>query len=79
MLTLFLSCSAQKRPSKKDEEKSNGVDHAETNGDIEPAAKRPKHDPSTNGVAEGESRDKVSSENHVESEPPRKEVSAGMI
>ena len=76
MLDLVLSCSAQKRPSKKeDEERSNGVDHAESNGDIEPAAKRPKHETATNGVAGGESCDHVPSENHVKTETPRKEVS----
>ena len=80
ILVLALSCSAQKRPSKeKDEERSNGMEHAESNGDIEPAAKRPKHEPTTNGVAEDESRDRTSSENHVKTEPPKKEVSISII
>ena len=74
ILVLDFSRSAQKRPSKeKEEEKSNGVDHSESNEDIEPAAKRPKHE-STNGVTEDESRDQSSSENNVKTEPPKKEV-----
>ena len=74
LLSLHFFYSAQKRPSKAIEtEPSNGVDHTEANGDIEPAAKRPKHQP-TNGVSEDESRDQTSSENHVKTEP-KKEVS----
>lgn len=75
ILFLALSCSAQKRPSKKkDEETSNGVDHEESNGDIEPAAKRPKHEPTTNGHGD-ESCDQTSSENLVKIDSPKKEVS----
>lgn len=57
-------------------ESTNGVTNnkeEETNGDVEPAAKRPKHEP-TNGVAEEKSHDRLSSGNQVRVEP-KKEVS----
>ena len=50
----------------------NGV--AESNGDGEPAAKRPKHE-TTNGEAEERSRDHTSPENRADKTEPKKEVS----
>lgn len=52
-------------------ELSNG--DTESNGDGEPAAKRPKHE-ATNGEAKERSRDHTSPENRAKAEP-KKEVS----